>query len=364
MGFAKEGDYVIVFPKPALQTAAVDLQWPASTTTAVRGMFTGLTWAQLRRTVANAAADASDVNDSDADPVTGRAPVTLGISGQNDHRHDAGWYGMGGFSVEKTTTGRADPAAEYTVRVDTAVDFRGASVLGTGGPATEPLVDVLSAVVEGGERIAWAEEIPYGTTLTLREDDMPDAAVAFTPNAAVGAHRGHVVIAPTVAAGGQLLQVRNAFATLQVAKTLDGAAAPAGTTFTVEYEAGVTTAEVEVAAGDTIVLEGVPVGGTVRLREPIVGPASGAGLVWGEPVWRLGATVLTPDADGWVEVVIPNQGGTVSLSLANRAWAPPALPFAGGLAQDAILFAGGLVMMVAFVLGAVQLRRRMRALGS
>jgi hypothetical protein len=271
---------------------------------------------------------------------------------------------MGGFSVEKTTTGLADPDAEYTVRVATAVDFRGTSVLGAGGPATEPRVDVLTAGVEAGERIAWAEEIPYGTTLTLREDDMPDAAVAFTPNAPAGAHRGSVVITPTAVAGGQLLQVRNAFATLQVAKTLDGASVPAGTTFTVEYEAGVTTAEAEVAAGGTVVLEGVPVGGTVRLREPIVGPSSGAGLVWGDPVWRLGANVLTQDADGWVEVVIPNQGGTVNVSLENRAWVPPALPFAGGLAQDAILIAGGLVTLVAFLLGVVQLRRRMRALGS
>ena len=40
---------------------------------------------------------------------TGRAPVTVGGPGENDHTIDAGWYGVAPFQVEKTVTGTGPP---------------------------------------------------------------------------------------------------------------------------------------------------------------------------------------------------------------------------------------------------------------
>ncbi len=91
-GFTKDGDYVVIF-KPASANGPVALR--DADGSAYSGALS-LTWDQLELTTQNASSAVPDAaqdpqRDSNPDPATGRAPVTVGSAGQNDHSIDAGW---------------------------------------------------------------------------------------------------------------------------------------------------------------------------------------------------------------------------------------------------------------------------------
>jgi len=360
-GFTKNGRYVVVFPKPT--SGSPTLVWPAGTPTSVTSRFTGLTWAQLTRA---AAAQGSDrLIDSNPDVVTGRAPVTVGGKGENDHSIDAGWVGRSTFRLQKTITGwsAAPPGTQFTVNVASATSFRG-------DPVT---VTTPSYTLTVGTPVTTSETFLYGTTLTFTETGATPSSVVFTGNPTSGQS---LLISPTATAGGHLLGVENRYTTVAVTKALaDAVTLPVGTTFPVEYQIGsAPVVSTELAVGATLTIPGVPLGATVKLREALPDdpdwgkPFSWGGYVWGVGTWSHdGAPVEPgPDANGWITVTAGTSTTTpYALTLTNHPYVPPALPFTGGLASDAFTIAGGLALVVAVGLGIWQLslyrRRRMPA---
>lgn len=359
-GFVKDADYVVVFPSATAATA-VSLQWPTGTSAAVQNSFAGLTWGQLVRTSATVGSD--PLVDSNPNVANGRAPVTVGGMGENDHSIDAGWVGFSTFRISKVVNGTAPPGASYTFTIGSATNFRGDDRLATSGPATVPYVDTLSYTVGAGQTVTTTESIPYGYTLTLTENGAGSAAISFSPNTGGGNDdTGRIVISPTSTAGGQLLTATNSYTSLTVTKALSPSATlPAGTTFPVEYTIdGGATQSATVAVGTPLTIASVPYGATVRIREPLTGPFSWGGLIWTTGTWTQGATALTPDVDGWITVTAPTSATALALTLTNHPYTPPALPFTGGLGADVFTVGGGLVIVVALGLGIWQLAARRR----
>ena|GEM_PF-694989 len=117
-------DLVVVFEKPSDTAADVDFVWPGIADHPTLGT---LTWDDLELTAQHYDADQPQ-NDSNADPATGRAPVTVTGPGANDHTIDAGFVAALPVTVAKAAgaTGLpidADAEFEITIR---SVDFRGA----------------------------------------------------------------------------------------------------------------------------------------------------------------------------------------------------------------------------------------------
>jgi hypothetical protein len=355
-GFVKDANYVIVFPQPG--SGSPTLVWPSTVPTG----FTGLTWAQLTRTTPTAGSNA--LIDSNPAVATGRALVTVGSTGENDHSIDAGWYGVSTFQLQKNVVGTPPAGATYSIEIASATDFRGANRLGTGGAPTLPIVDTLGYTLTAGELEISVEQIPYGYTLTFTEADMPAAAVSFSPNTGVGDDTGQLLISPTGVAGGQLLTITNSYTSIEITKSLSSAVSlPADTTFPIEYaiDGGpVQTTDVAVGPSETLTIDGVPWGADVDVREPLEGPFSWGGWIWRTGTWTLGATELIPDVDGWVTVTAGTSTDPLELMLTNHPIEPPALPFTGGLASDAFAIAGASGVVIAIALGLWQFARRRR----
>lgn len=353
-GFVKNANYVVVFPQPG--SGSPTLVWPGATPSG----FTGLTWAQLVRTTATVGANT--LIDSNPNVSTGRAPVTVGDAGENDHSIDAGWYGVSTFRLAKAVVGTPPSGATFSIQVATATDFRGTNRLGTGGPASLPVVDTLSYTLTAGQTLTSTEQIPYGYTLTFTESGLPAAAVSWSPNTGSGNDTGSLLIAPTATAGGQLITVTNSYTSVVLTKAVSGGATlPPGTTFPIEYtvEGGaVSTVQIGVGPSGTVTISGVPWGGIVEVREPLEGPFSWGGWVWRTGTWAQGATELVPDVDGWVTVTANSSTTALQLTLTNHPIEPPTLPFTGGLASDAFLIAGAGGIGLALMLGVWQFRRR------
>ncbi len=364
-GFVKDADYVVVFPsRPAV--TPVDLRWPSGTASSVQTMFTGLTWGQMVRTTQAAGGDR--LVDSNPAVATGRALVSVGGMGENDHSLDAGWVGFSTFRLEKAVVGSPPAGAEYTFTVGSATNFRGDDRLWTAGPATPLTVDTLEYVLTAGQTITSTETLPYGYTLTVTEDGATPELVAFTPNTGGGSDdTGRLVISPTSTSGGQLLRATNSYTSITVTKALAPTAAlPPGTTFPVEYTVdGGPVQSVQVAVGAPVTIDGIPFGASVELREPLDGPFSWGGYAWAAGTWSQGATALPTDADGWITVTAPTSTTALALTLTNHPYLPPALPFAGGMSADAFTIAGAAAVLLALALGAWQLRaRRSRRTGA
>ncbi|CAN5414966.1 hypothetical protein BH09ACT4_BH09ACT4_11040 [soil metagenome] len=355
--FVKNANYVVVFPAAAAATA-VSLQWPSTVPTG----FTGMTWGQLQRTIATSAGSTT-LTDSNPNVANGRAPVTVGGMGQNDHSIDAGWFGLSSYRLEKTVVGTAAPGQTFTLGIATATNFRGDDRKWVSGAASDPIVDTLSYTLTAGQTVTTTELVPYGYVLTFTEPGAPSAAIAFAPFTGTD-DTGRIVVTPAVAGSETKITATNSLTAIAVTKALSPVATlPPGTTFPVEYTVDggpTTTIQVTVGAGNTVTIPGIPWGSTVKLREPLTGPFSWGGFVWTSGTWTQGVTALVPDGSGWVTVTAPSSTTALAVTLTNHPYVPPTLPFAGGLGADAFTVGGAIVLALALGLGVWQLRARRR----
>ncbi|WP_264029315.1 collagen-binding domain-containing protein [Cellulosimicrobium sp. SH8] len=96
-------------------------------------------------------------------------------------------------------------------------------------------------------------------------------------------------------------------------------AVPAGTTFTVVYDADGTTGELTVPVGGSATLDDLPLGTEVVLWEPSFPDVDG--VVWGEPAWHVDGAAVEPGDDGTVRVEIGTTAD-VAVVLTNTADEP------------------------------------------
>ncbi|MCC6376839.1 MAG: hypothetical protein IT191_07455, partial [Microbacteriaceae bacterium] len=343
-GFVKDANYVVVFPSG---TGAVNLVWPAGMPTPPG--FTGLTWAQMQRTTPNATGSTIE-NDSNPNATTGYAPITVGGGSESDHTIDAGWFGMSTFRIEKAIVGTPPTGKTYTFNITAATNFRGDNRLGSGGPDTPPIVDTISYTLNPGQTITSTEQIPYGYKLTFEEAGISGASVAFSPPLGGDDDHGFLVITPTLTPGGVKVTATNSYTQLQVTKILDPVVTlPPGTTFPIEYQIGtdpIVTTEVTPGSGNELTITGIPLGATVKIREPLVGPYSWGGYIWTSPIWTQGVTTLTQDVNGWVTLSNFSSTTPVEITVTNKSIEFPALPFSGGIGDYLFTYGGGLVLLL------------------
>ena len=135
----------------------------------------------------------NSLNDSNPNVSTGRASVTVGGPGENDHTVDAGWYGVAPLQVEKTVTGQAPSGQKYTVTVTGATNFRGDDRLTKAGSdpgGRDPKVAKTSYVLTPGTPVRAARTSPTATsspsrrpTRTCRRTRSPTSRpIRTTPN--------------------------------------------------------------------------------------------------------------------------------------------------------------------------------------
>ena len=243
VSFVPNANYVVVFPPGE---GLVQFRGP----NAGHLGFIGLTWDQLQRTTQHAISASAgnggtnSLNDSDPNVTTGRASVTVGGPGENDHTIDAGWYGEAPLQVEKTVTGHAPAGQKYTVTVTGAINFRGDDRLTTAGVdpgGRDPKVAKTSYVLTPGTPVPSDQDLPYGYELTLKETDpsLPPDAVTYVPADPDNPGQARVIIGPRLHGAPITLEVDNAYGAFQVVKTLDGddqaQAASADVVFTVDW---------------------------------------------------------------------------------------------------------------------------------
>jgi len=101
----------------------------------------------------------AETRDSNADPVTGDAPVSLGGPGQNDHTIDAGFIANGVAAVVKEVEGDAPFGVQFEVTLE-CVDFR--------GDALQP-EDTFVLMVPGGSSVTQA--MPAGSVCDVLETE-------------------------------------------------------------------------------------------------------------------------------------------------------------------------------------------------
>ena len=107
----------------------------------------------------------------------------------------------------------------------------------------------------------------------------------------------------------------------------DAAAVPDDTKFPIEYSVdGGPVQATTVGVGETVTVDDVPGGATVRIRETSPPPIDGG--VWKDPTWTVDGTTLEADADGWVTTRVES-GSTLAVGLVNTT-TPGNLPFTGG----------------------------------
>ena len=311
-GFEPGGRYVVVFRKAS---GPVTLHGP----NADNPGFAGLTWADLSFTKQRASRTEIN-NDSNPDPGNGRAPVTVGDPGHNDHTIDAGFNASGTFAIEKLideSGGQPIDGQKFTFDVTKATDFRGDDVLDT--------IKQTPITVEAGQTAPTAadrQQLPLGTTITIAERDPGQyESVTYDPSATqvITANSGQT----TTFRVTDKLYPPGAFT---VEKLLDGdeaAVAAAGdATFTVKWTADdAQSGTIEVKAGQVSAPVELPRGTVVQLTE--VTPTDlPDGVVWQGYTWQPTDGVTISD-DGKTATFTVTSDQTVGLQLTNTVTDAP-----------------------------------------
>ena len=336
VSFVPNADYVVVFPPGS---GLVQFRGPNA---AHRG-FIGLTWADLQRTTQQVSITATSsnggtnsLNDSNPNVSTGRAPITVGGPGENDHTIDAGWYGVAPLQVEKTVTGQAPAGQKYTVTVTGATNFRGDDRLTTGGTdpgGRDPKVAKTSYLLTPGTPVGSDQNLPYGYELTLKETDpdLPPDAVTYKPADPDNPEQARVIVGPRLPGTPITLDVTNAYGAFQVVKSLDGddqaEAASSDLEFTVNWtsdhpdSAGGKTSGTITVKGDQVAEPTpalwFPVGTKVTLSEatPTNLPP---GVKWTGGTWTADPPNVIANDDGTATVtIIGNNQVPVHVALTN-----------------------------------------------
>ena len=337
--FVANASYVLVFPSGS---GAVSLAGP----NAGNPGFAGLAWSDLQRTTAQVRvaptarnAGTTGLNDSNPDVTTGRAAVTVGGPGKNDHSYDSGWYASNGYELAKAfNPGNASiPAGtSYDFNVVSAQNFRGEDRLAAGGPglplgpgvASDPQVTERAMTLTSPNWLRSAQNaLPLGYRLVLEESNATAASVTWSAPVAGNPTQGQVTITPKRGAlASARITATNQLGSFTLNKTVSGSAAASvspNVKFQVEYALNGGAAQMAwVSKGTPFVLGNVPLGTTVKLREsnPIVTePAVVPGVVWGTPVWSTVPGVSGPDADGWSSFTISAATRNLTLGLNNVA---------------------------------------------
>ena len=245
--FVPNAKYILVF-KPGNGTGAQQLQLAGPN--AAHAGFAGMTWSNLQLTTpqVRVAGKTTEVNDSNPQPdaagsSTGRFAIDVGGPGQNNHTYDAGYFGTNTYQLEKVLDVPAGVAFDgpktFTIKVDSAVNFRGENRLTASG--SDPQITELTFTINPGTVTTTTQRLPFGYTLTFSETgDTTGATVTFTPPNGATTTQGRLTVTP--AGAGDLkarLRVSNAYGGFTLQKLLDpGVTLPANTTFTVTYQIG------------------------------------------------------------------------------------------------------------------------------
>lgn len=293
--FDPTGEYVVVFVPPA--SGDVQLVGPNA------DAFGTLTWADLSFT--EQVTDAS-ATDSNADPATGYAPVTIDGPGYNDHTIDAGFVADASFDVLKVVSqDGGEPAAGQTFQISAAaLDFRGQPFpLSQSQFTLEYPDDLRSATVT----------VPVGTQVSVDESGQDQyRSVDISPS---GFQQIGVGDTFTFTVTNELREP----GFIEVTKAVTGdfdldSPELAGAVFTVAYSyaGGSGTLELDAANDWADISEAIPYGTPVTLTETgITGhPAS---VDFGTPTWTAG-----DNGDGTATVTV-GDGATTQLVLTNPA---------------------------------------------
>jgi len=378
-GLEPEGEYVVVFGQG---TGAVAL---AGENAAHPG-FAGLDWSDLRLTRQTSAL-AIPTTDSNPDPATGEAPVSVGGPGENDHSIDAGFVAFGAFEVTKALDAQGATPIEgqtFTIEVTAGENFRGQDVLAGGAPYAYPdppepwnpawehdwtmepttfTFRVVGGSVEPVDAAAVPQQLPIGYLLTLVEQDAGDVAdVVYAPASADGTS-AEVLI--TVNGGEPLtVSVTNTLlpdGEFSIEKLLTGdaaaVAAASGVSFSVAWSADTgPSGTIEVTGGQTSEPVTVPAGSIVTLAEaqPVALPQ---GVVWAGHGWS--GTGVTPTTDGGASLEVAS-AAEVAVVLTNTLEVEPELPVTGSDVPWMLAAAGA----GALIVGGILLAARRRTLAA
>lgn len=295
--------------------------------------FAGLQWSDLQRTSAEVRSDGtSETNDSNPDVVSGRALITVGDRGHNNHTYDAGWYATNSYELSKafSPSNVVIPSGNsYTFDVLAARNFRGEDRLASGGTGTpsDPQVTEAELTLSSPSWKHSSNALPLGYTLLVGERGASTGSVAWSTPVSANPDRGQVTIIPK--RGAQTvaqLTATNRLGSFEVIKTVTGTAAsavPASVKFTLEYslDGGATVQTGSMSKATSFKLDALPLETTVRFREPtpIVTDPVMEGITWGAPVWTQVPGLTGPDAGGWYSYTVTVAKPTISLSLRNTA---------------------------------------------
>ena len=358
-GFDPDGSYVVVFGKGA---GDVQLHGP----NADNPGFAGLTWDDLDFTKQEAKGAAIN-NDSNPDPANGRATVTVGDPGHNDHTIDAGFNATGTFAIQKLideTGGQPVDGQTFTFDVKAATDFRGDDVLDS--------IEQTPIKVEAG-KTAPAEsdrqQIPIGTKITIAERDAAKYdKITYDPSATqlITANSGRT----TTFRVTDKLALPGSF-TVEKLLTGDDAAIAAArdVSFNVAWKTkgGGQSGTISVRGGEVSDPVELPPGTVVQLTEaePTNLPD---GVDWDGYTWAP-TDGVTISADGKTATITITSQQTVALKLTNTVKTPPTtpptttpptvppkLPNTGSDVSLPLIIAGGLAVIGG--LGALLISRR------
>ncbi|GAA1861457.1 hypothetical protein GCM10009796_24670 [Microbacterium koreense] len=377
-GLEPDGEYVVVFGTAAGTVALAGEN-------ATHPGFAGLDWGDLRLT--RQMSDlAQATTDSNPDPTTGEAPVSVGGPGENDHSIDAGFVAFGSFTVDKVLdAGGATPVEGqvFTVEVTEAVNFRGEDRLGAGSTYVYPSdtaawnpawvgdwavtpTEFSFEIIAGEPRPVGdtsPQKLPVGYSLTLVEADADNAAdVRYEPPSTAG-DAAKVLITPadgrpiTVTVTNTLLPDGS----FTIEKLLDGDPAAMAAASDVRFRVTWTSdtgprGEVVVTGGQISEAIVVPAGSTVTVAEAepddLPSDVRSSAQSW------TGDGVETLD-DGSARFVVESDA-SIAVSVTNTVTDVPPMPTTGSEVPWWMIVAGS----SAIALGALALmvgHRRARA---
>ncbi len=328
--------------------------------------FAGLTWDDLDFTKQEAKGAAIN-NDSNPDPANGRAPVTVGDPGHNDHTIDAGFNATGTFAIQKLideTGGQPADGQTFTFNVKAATDFRGDDVLDS--------IEQTPIKVEAGKTApaeADRQQIPIGTKITIAERDAAKYdKITYDPSATqlITANSGRT----TTFRVTDKLALPGSF-TVEKLLTGDDAAIAAArdVSFNVAWKTkgGGQSGTISVRGGEVSDPVELPPGTVVQLTEaePTNLPD---GVDWDGYTWAP-TDGVTISADGKTATITITSQQTVALKLTNTVKTPPTtpptttpptvppkLPNTGSDVSLPLIIAGGLAVIGG--LGALLISRR------
>ncbi|NYD68158.1 DUF5979 domain-containing protein [Agromyces atrinae] len=304
-GFEPKADYQVKFVAPTSGTALTDPR------------FGTVDWSQLSLTQAEQGGNT--LIDSNPDPQTGVADVSVGAPGQNDHSIDAGFVGVTAVELEKqidTEGGPSPPGFEFSFTTE-AIDFRG-------NPITLAPSDAAFTLQADG--VTKTITLPIGAKVRFTEAPFPtaDGSVVWspTPDADGWITASGTVDAPTRIIATNRLLLPGSFE-LTKSVTGDGAAAvPDDFEFTVDYSytdpftGALVSKSLTVTKGSPVdVSDDIPAGVTVTLVE---GARTGAppSVGWGTPVFS--GPGVTDNGDGSATFVVASDT-QVEIGLENPA---------------------------------------------